>query len=856
MPPSQLKRLKASLREQGITGPQKSKKQKKQQHGANVDQRVQRQAALQGIRDSFNPFEIQAPSRPAKFETTTRETMNGKPIRPVGRPGVSKSMGEEARRKSMLPEMQRKNKVGGVIDRRIGEDDPSMDPEERALRRFQRQQQRKKGTMFDLEEADEEGGLTHLGKAIDFADEKALKDDFDADSLAGSDDEDRFLKRRRPTEEVDGEDEVVEEDGEDQPDRKRSRKEIMEEVVAKSKFHKYERQKAKEEDDDLRAELDSGMQDMLSLLMGHKPPPKPVAPKPAPISSEPTMNADRLAMLQGKTRQQMDKEYDARMREMAMDQRAAPADRTKTAEEKAADEAKRLKELEESRQRRMRGEESDEEPQEKRPKKSGVDVAPEDEDMRDDAAEFGFAVTEPRQKPMVLDDEDEFELDDDLVASDSDVDASSASGDDSDEDAEDSDEDGEGNEESKTQKRSKQTEEEEEDEFVRGILYEDDNAAEKKDSHMETSTSDNVAYTYECPRSHAELLQTIKGAPAQELPTIVQRIRALYHPSLAAENKEKMHDFSTALVDHISYMAQKNQPLSVAEQLIRHLHSLSRTYPDVIGRAFRTHLEAFHKRGQPTAGDLMILTAIGSIYPTSDHFHQVVTPAITLMARWLGLTTPASPSDLSTGAFMVALSLHYQRLSKRYMPEAVRFTLKSLQSRPTPSPSALQPHIDNLLAMAELWASQSAFVEIFSPAATRTLKTLKQTKPLQRLNIMLDQARLRRRPLELHHHRPQPIRTSNPKFEEGFDPNKHYDPDRERADSAKLRKEYKRERKGALRELRKDANFTAREQLREKKERDVEYEKKYRRLVAEIQGEEGHASKEYEREKRLRKGKR
>lgn len=96
MPPSQLKRLKASLREQGITGPQKSKKQKKQSL-QNADTRIQRQAALQGIRDSFNPFEVKAPSRPAKFETTSRQTMNGKSTKgAMGRPGVTKSMGEEA----------------------------------------------------------------------------------------------------------------------------------------------------------------------------------------------------------------------------------------------------------------------------------------------------------------------------------------------------------------------------------------------------------------------------------------------------------------------------------------------------------------------------------------------------------------------------------------------------------------------------------------------------------------------------------------------------------------------------------------------------------------------------------------
>ena len=76
------------------------------------------------------------------------------------------------------------------------------------------------------------------------------------------------------------------------------------------------------------------------------------------------------------------------------------------------------------------------------------------------------------------------------------------------------------------------------------------------------------------------------------------------------------------------------------------------------------------------------------------------------------------------------------------------------------------------------------------------------------------------------------------------------------ADAAKLQKEYKRERKGAVRELRKDANFIAREQLREKREKDAAYEKKQKRLIAEIQGEEGREAKEYQREKMKRKGQR
>lgn len=56
-----------------------------------------------------------------------------------------------------------------------------------------------------------------------------------------------------------------------------------------------------------------------------------------------------------------------------------------------------------------------------------------------------------------------------------------------------------------------------------------------------------------------------------------------------------------------------------------------------------------------------------------------------------------------------------------------------------------------------------------------------------------------------------------------------------------------------MRELRKDASVVARESLREKRERDAAYEKKYKRLVAEIQGEEGAEAKAYEREKEWRK---
>lgn len=873
MPASQLKRLKASLRDQGITGPPKSKKQKKSQNGRSTSERIERSAALQQIRDSFNPFELRQASRPAKFASLSAKTAtaaaanggSGRYKQVLHRPGVSKSAGEEMRRATLLPEMQRRNKVGGLVDRRIGEGDADMTPEERAVQRFARERQRKGkgGALFDLEASDDEArgvGLTHGGRRLD----ELEADDFDdAVSAAseGEDDEELFQRKRPRSDVEDGGEEDVLETEVAEPERKRSRKEIMEEVMAKSKFHKYERQKAKEEDEEMREELDKGMTDVLALLRGQKPPPPPPAVKASGVGSSsdgPVMNADRQKLLDGMDRAKADKDYDSRLRQLALDTRAKPSERTKTDEEKAAEEAHRLKDLEENRMRRMRGEDVEEEEDEDEDEHPGQEAEADavkravlgDEDNIDEAAAFGLpsSAIPPTQmesdEQLVLDDEDEFALDEDLIASGSDVDLTE-----SEEGASDTDEEASDDETAAAEFA------EEEDEFVKDILGEDPaktGRSAASQPHANGANSTRLSYTYPCPRSHAELLDVIKALPVSELPTVIQRIRALHHPSLSASNKEAMLDFSAALVDHLAYMAEQKQPLAVMEQLIRHLHSLSRTYPFGIANAFRRHLKALHERGSPTAGDLLILAAIGSIYPTSDHFHQVVTPAITLIARHLSLTAPSNPDAHATGAFLVRLGLDYQRLSKRYIPECVRFTSRALAAKPSPAAEQQRAHLANLVAMAELWRDKSSFTQTFEPFVP-VLRGLGARRELQTLGILLQTARLRLRPLELHHHRPLPIRGSVPKFEEGFNPDKHYDPDRERSQAAKLQKEYKRERKGALRELRKDANFVAREQLRDKKERDAAYERKYKRLVAEVQGQEGHESKEYEREKKARR---
>lgn len=95
-----------------------------------------------------------------------------------------------------------------------------------------------------------------------------------------------------------------------------------------------------------------------------------------------------------------------------------------------------------------------------------------------------------------------------------------------------------------------------------------------------------------------------------------------------------------------------------------------------------------------------------------------------------------------------------------------------------------------------------------------------------------------------------------PKFEPDFHPDKYYDADASRAASTRLRKEHRRERKGAVRELRKDAAFVAREELREKITRESKQKDLERKLIARVQTEEGASRGLYEREKKARLGRR
>jgi nucleolar protein 14 len=108
--------------------------------------------------------------------------------------------------------------------------------------------------------------------------------------------------------------------------------------------------------------------------------------------------------------------------------------------------------------------------------------------------------------------------------------------------------------------------------------------------------------------------------------------------------------------------------------------------------------------------------------------------------------------------------------------------------------------------------------------------------------------------LRLQAHKPILIPTYIPKFETS---NSNYlrrqDSDHEKNKASKLRNQYKQERKGAIRELRKDSRFLAGVEQKKQIEKDRTYNERMRRVFGSIEGERAEEKAEREKAKDKRR---
>ncbi|KAF5379307.1 hypothetical protein D9757_007666 [Collybiopsis confluens] len=868
---SQLSQLKSALSHAGITGNQQNNG-KKRKRGQSQDKDKEKQASkLEDIQRKLNPFDVKV--------TKLKHDVGGRKLKGVtGKPAQSKMAGLEQRKKTLLKEYEEKHRAGGIIDRRFGENDPSMSLEERMLERFTRERQRaSKGVAFNLEDEDE---LTHYGQSL------SRLDDFDDIGLRADDDEEddgsgQINKNIVKHAHFGGFEEEDEDDDEgvlnsstfsdrqiltsSKPARKKSKAEVMAEVIAKSKDHKLRRQMEKEDGENVRHELDQDFDALRNLI--YAPDPSATGSNSTPlVETEKTVN------------------YDQVVRELVFDQRAKPKDRTKTEEELASEEKDALERAERRRRKRMLGlddSDSEDEGKPRAKRRRGGDDLEDDFDDEEIGYGLGTGLEGNDGDEGESEDDEEEEGDDDDEAEESDVSLEDADG---------------GNAE----------------ELV--VSFSKSGASSRK------VKSKDLPFTFPCPSSHEEFIGIVENVDEQDIPTVVQRIRALHHTSLAPDNKFKLQRFTGVLIDYIlSSSSPPSLSFTVVNSLFPHLVALTQAYPIQAAEHFNQKLVLMNKnlkRGLtqgalnpesktwPGPAELTLFRVIGYLWPTSDMNHAVVSPTRILLGSYLGLARVRSLRDIGSGLFLSTLFLQYEQLSHRFVPEAVNFLVNSvLHLAPSkyenasdlpgsfPSPdfrSALcrplmldakgakglqiqKPDLGQLLtaddkndASAKLnllalsldllgrYANQlkglEAFIEVFESISEilRNLKLQKFEPDLQArarstreiIERLLKFSRQSRRPLLLQAHKAIPIPSYVPKFDSTSSSYlKRQDPDRERNEAAKLRNEYKQERKGAIRELRKDAKFLAGVEQAKQKEKDKGYNERMKRVFGSIEGE-------------------
>ncbi|MGB1592417.1 MAG: Myb-like DNA-binding domain-containing protein, partial [Promethearchaeia archaeon] len=278
---------------------------------------------------------------------------------------VARSEAWAERKRTLGIAARQEGKSNAFVDRRFGEQEEGVSEEDKMLMRFQRERMaRVKKGAFNIDD-EEEDILTHKGMSIG-AMTKIDMDDFSSDEDTGvsAADTKQFNFGGGFVQAFDDEEEATAE-------RRKTKKEVMEEIIAKSKLYKAQRRKEKHEDEYILDDLNSKFDDLSGLLAQHRRPTN--ADKKAERDVRHATDGEdaegdaaehglsKKQLRQKRKAEEMEErlevdEYDKLAADLATDMKARAADRLKSAEELAKEEHDRLVAAEKARVRRMRGE--------------------------------------------------------------------------------------------------------------------------------------------------------------------------------------------------------------------------------------------------------------------------------------------------------------------------------------------------------------------------------------------------------------------------------------------------------------------------------------------------------------------
>ncbi|XP_032348784.1 nucleolar protein 14 [Camelus ferus] len=818
-------------------------------------------------RPNPNPFEVKVNRQ--KFQILGRKTRHD-----VGLPGVSRARALQKRTQTLLKEYKERDKSNVFKDKRFGEYSSDISPEEKMLKRFALEQQRQheKKSIYNLNEDEE---LTHYGQSL--ADIEKHNDIVDSDS----DSEDRgALSAELTAAHFGGGDGLLykktsQQQGEE-GEKPKSRKELIEELIAKSKQEKRERQAQREDALELTEKLDQDWKEIQALL-AHK------TPKPEGRG--------------GKEKPQPDA-YDMMVRELGFEMKAQPSNRMKTKEELAEEAQARLRRLEAERLRRMLGKDEDE--RTKNPKHVSAD------DLSD-----GFILDKDDRRVLSYKDGKmnvEEELGGEASASESAEEEEEGSGEEGDPEESDGP-DGHSDLESDVGSEDGGERAEEDACLVPGDI------AIAHDGGAREAARTELPYTLAAPESYEELKSLLSGKSVEEQLLVVERIQKCSHPSLAVGNKAKLEKLFGFLLEYIGDLATEDPPgLGIIDKLVVHLYNLCQMFPDSASDSMKFVLrDAMHemeatvestgRAAFPGLDVLIYLKIVGMLFPTSDFRHPVVTPALLCMSQLLTKCPVLSLRDVLKGLFVCCVFLDYVSLSQRFIPELVNFLLgilyiatpkKQSQGYTLVHPFRALGRNSELLVVSDkedmatwqrrrlslhwaagpkaqtkteanhtrlsclavclalvercvrVYGALPSFHDIVRPLRallTEHLADSSRPRELQELGQsalteMESHARLCR-PLVCEKSKPVPLKLFTPRLVRVLEFGRKQGSSKEEQERKRLIHKHKREFRGAVREIRRDNQFLARMQLSEITERDAERKRKVKQLFNSLATQEG-----------------
>ncbi|KAL1253537.1 hypothetical protein QQF64_018230, partial [Cirrhinus molitorella] len=363
-----------------------------------------------------------------------------------------------------------------------------------------------------------------------------------------------------------------------------------------------------------------------------------------------------------------------------------------------------------------------------------------------------------------------------------------------------------------------------------------------------------------------------------------------YVGDLATQNPPDLRTVN-AIIPHIYSLCQMFREAAgkAVQTLIRDtVHSMEKT------------LEVKDRALMPGLDMLVLLKITVLLFPTSDFRHSVTTPAFLCISQALTKCVVLSLEDVCKGLVLCCLALEYVSLSQRFFPELLNFLLGLLhlavsnkhntgytlvspfrqkgrncdllvlqdpkasdgwnrkpislktahrvpeEERDHYRLSVIDSCLDLVKRCATLYKDLPSFGHIFQPIRTLLAKHLpvkSYPAPIQDLHREILEAipekPPQQAPLLFKKKKPIALKLFTPKIVQILDYGKKRGNTKEEKERERLKHKYKREFKGALREIRKDTRFLAREKLNDVMGRDAERKRKVKELYGSLSTQEG-----------------